>query len=181
MIGGVGAVVIGLAPAMSGAACFTETEWRAAHVRILQTELQVAALECANVAGASYNDEYGNFIARFQDRLKTNATVLKSHFQRVYGGDWGRQLDIFVTKVANEASDRSMQDMKFCANSAGLFQTALAIEKPQFEQAAIDHVTDHGEVGEECPVKAPPPVQAAAKPAKAKPAATTASAPASAG
>jgi hypothetical protein len=159
-------VVFGLSPALASAACFTNTEWRAAHVRILQTELQVAALECANVAGASYNDEYTQFIARFQDRLKANATTLKAHFQRVYGGDWGRQLDIFVTKVANEASDRSMQDMKFCANSAGLFQTALSIEKPQFEQAAIDHVTDHDEVGDQCPAK--PAVQAAAKPA-AKP------------
>jgi hypothetical protein len=164
-------VVIGLSPVMASAACFTETEWRAAHVRILQTELQVAALECANVAGASYNDQYTAFIARFQDRLKANGALLRAHFQRVYGGDpGGRQLDIFVTKVANDASDRSMQDMKFCANSAGAFQAALAIDKAQLEQAAIDHVVDHSEVGDECPVTKAPPVQAAAKPAAKTPA-----------
>ena len=167
---GIGAAVVALSPVLAGAECFTETEWRAAHVRVLQTELQVAALECTNVAGASYDTQYNAFVARFQDRLKANGGILKTHFQRVFGGDWGRQLDIFVTKVANEASDRSMQDMKFCANSAGLFQAALAIDKPQFEQAAIDHVTDHKEVGEECPAKAP--VQSAATTAPAaKPAA----------
>jgi len=165
---GLGAAVIGLSPVLASASCFTESEWRAAHVRILQTELQVAALECANVAGASYNDQYTAFVARFQERLKANATILKAHFQRSYGGDWGRQLDIYVTKVANDASDRSMQDMKFCANSASVFQQALAIEIPQFEQAALDHVTDHSEVGDECPAK--PAVQAASKPAP-KPAA----------
>lgn len=154
VIGGACAAMVAAAPVMASAACFTESEWRAAHVRVLQTELQVAALECVNVQGANYNDQYTVFIQRFQDRLKANANLLKSHFQRVYGKDSGRELDIFVTKVANDASSRSMQDMKFCANSAELFKAALAIDKPQFEQAAMEHVTDHSEVGDECPVTA---------------------------
>ena len=172
IICGAGAAVIAAAPLMANAgACFTESEWRAAHVRILQTELQVAALECANVRGASYNDQYTTFIQRFQDRLKANANLLKAHFQRLYGAGSGHELDIFVTKVANDASSRSMSDMKFCANSATAFQSALAIDKPQFEQAALDHVTDHSEVGDECPAPTKA-TQVAAKttPAAAKPA-----------
>jgi hypothetical protein len=147
-----GAIVASLvlAPGFAGAACFTEPEWKAAHVRVFQTDLQVAALECANVAGHSYTDEYNSFIAQFSDRLQANAKLLKAHFQRVYGGASGRELDVFVTKVANDASNRTMQDMLFCANSGALFRTALAIEKPKFEEAAIEHVTDHAEIGEVC-------------------------------
>jgi len=166
---GVGAAVIGLSPVLASAACFTETEWRAAHGRILQSDLTVAGLECANVTGASHNDEYAAWVAQFQDRIKANGTILKAHFQRVYGGDWNRQLDIFVTKLANNASDRSMQDMKFCADAGTLFHQAMAVEKAQFEQVAVDRVTDHSEIGDECPAApAKPAVQAAAKPPAAK-------------
>jgi hypothetical protein len=144
-----------LSPALANAACFTDTEWRAAHVRVLQTDLQVAALECANVEGHSYTNEYNTFIARMSDMLVIEAKRLKAHFQRAFGGASGRELDTFVTKVANDASGRSMQDMAFCANSASLFQNALAIEKPQLEQAALDYVTDHSAIGDECPAAAP--------------------------
>jgi hypothetical protein len=173
LVCGLGAAVIAFSPVLASAGCFTESEWRAAHVRVLQQELQNAALQCANVDGASHTDEYTAFVARFQDRLKANATALKAHFMRLFGGAGVHELDIYVTKVANDASDRSMQDMKFCANSAAaLFQSALAVEKAQFEQFAVDRVSDHSEVGEECPATAP--VQAAAKPpAKAQSARTT--------
>jgi hypothetical protein len=158
------------APVIANAECFSESEWRAAHVKALQLDLQVAALECANVAGASYTNEYNSFIARFNDRLAVEGKILRAHFQRVYHGGGEKQLDIFVTRVANTASDHSMQDMSFCANSAAVFKDALAIEKAQLEDAALQHFTDHSEIGEQCPA-APPP-----KKAKAKKATTTASA-----
>jgi hypothetical protein len=164
IIGGIVAASLALAPAFANAACFTDAEWRAAHVRVLQTDLQVAALECTNVAGHSYNDEYNTFIARMSDRLRVEATELKAHFYRVFGRTADREIDNFVTKVANDASGRSMEDMSFCANSAPLFQTALAIETPELEQAALDHVTDHSAIGELCPAspKRTKPVKAVA-------------------
>jgi hypothetical protein len=148
-----GAVAVSLAlmPAIADAGCFTDAEWKAAHVKALQLDLQVAALECANVEGASYTNEYNSFIARFNDRLAAEGKILRAHFQRVYGGASGKELDIFVTKVANDASGRSMQDMSFCANSGSVFKEALAIEKPALEAAALEHVVDHSEIGEVCP------------------------------
>ncbi len=157
LIGGLTACVIAVAPIAANAECFTDSEWKAAHVRILQTELQVAALECANVSGASYNDKYSAFITRFHDRLKANATALKAHFLRLFGRDSDRQLDIFVTRIANDASGRTMKDMKFCANSGPAFDAALSLDTTQFEIAAVDHVTDHSEVGELCPAKSTAP------------------------
>lgn len=148
---GVVAASMTLAPVMADAGCFTEPEWRAAHVKALQLDLQVAALECANVAGASYTNEYNSFIARFNDRLAASGKLLRAHFQRLYHGSSEKELDIFVTKVANYASDRSMQDMSFCANSAATFKDALAIDTPHLEDAALLHVVDHSQIGEECP------------------------------
>ena len=145
-----------LAPMIAGASCFTEAEWKAAHVKVLQLDLQVAALECANVQGASYTNEYNSFINRFNSRLAVEGKALKAHFQRVYGGSSGKELDIFVTKVANYASDRSMQDMSFCANSASVFKDALAIDDGKLEDAALQHVVDHAQIGEECPAPAAP-------------------------
>jgi hypothetical protein len=147
---GLVAASLALTPALANAACFTDAEWRAVHVRVLQIDLQVTALECTNVQGHSYNDEYNTFIARMGDRLIEEAKPFKAYFQRVFGRTAERERDIFVTKLANDESGRSMQDMSFCANSASLFQTALAIEKPQLEQAALDHVTDHSAIGELC-------------------------------
>ncbi len=176
----VAAVAIAAAPLVADASCFTKSEWEAAHVRILELELNVAQLECANVVGANYDKQYAAFLDRFKDRLLANTAALKAHFRRVYAGNAEREIDIFMTKLANDASARSMNDMKFCANSAASFQTALSIDKPQLEQTAVAHVTDHTEVGEECPVveapaKAKPKVMQAAAKVPASPKAATAS------
>ncbi len=151
---GMTAFIVAVMPIAAQAACFNETEWKAAHVRIYQTDLQVAALECANVSGADRSADYNAFIAKFSDRLKANSKILTSHFQRVYGKAASRELDQFVTKVANDSSSRTMSDMAFCANSAGFFQEALSLEKPKLEEAALNHLSDHSAVGDMCPAKA---------------------------
>ena len=156
-------MTLALAPRIAaGADCFTETEWRAAHVRVLQTELNVAQLECGNVAGANYDTQYKGFIDKFKDRLKADALLLRAHFKRLFGKSYETEMDKFVTKLANDASDRSMKDLKFCANSAGLFTNAIAIDVPNFEQAAVDRVVDHTEVGDECTAASATPITATA-------------------
>lgn len=157
-----------LAPTLARAECYTEQEWQAAHVRILQTELNVAQLTCSNVPEHSYDAQYGTFVARYGDRLKAAGTALRAHFKRVYGGASEAQLDSFVTRVANEASDRSMSSTTPCADAAPLFQQVLTVDTAGFAKLALDHVTDKNEIGGElCVAKAP-----AAK-GKAKPAAKT--------
>jgi hypothetical protein len=155
-----------LAPTLARAECYTEQEWQAAHVRILQTELNVAQLTCSNVPDHSYDAQYGTFVARFGDRLKAAGTALRAHFRRVYGGASEAQLDSFVTRVANEASDRSMSSTTPCADAAPLFQQVLATDNAGFSQLALDHVIDKHEIGGElCVAKAP---GAKTKSAKAK-------------
>lgn len=156
VLSGVLAASLVLAPALARAECYTEAEWQAAHVRILQTELNVAQLTCSNVPDHSYDAQYGTFVARFGDRLKAAATELRAHFKRVYGGASETQLDSFVTRVANEASDRSMSSTTPCADAAPLFQQVLATDTTGFSQLALDHVVDKTEIGGElCVAKAP--------------------------
>ncbi len=150
VIVGLVAASLAFGPVAANAACFTDVEWRAAHVRVYQTDLQVAALECENVAGHNYTDQYNSFIAKMRDRLIEETDRLKAHFKRVFGAAGPKELDIFVTKVANDSSGRSMSDMSFCANSASFFESATAIDKPQLEQAALDHVTDKTTIGDLC-------------------------------
>jgi hypothetical protein len=148
--GVVAAASLVLAPFSANAECFTQKEWEAAHVRVLQTTLEVAALECANVKGSNYDAQYKQFISRFTPQLIQNGTLLKAHFHRVYGKSGETYLDRFATRLANNASTQSMNSMTFCADSAAMFKTALAIDQSQLPQIAVQTVTDHEQIGALC-------------------------------
>ncbi len=139
-----------LAPLSANAECFTQSEWEAAHVRVLQTTLEVAALECANVPGRNYDAQYKQFIDRFTPELVQNGTMLKAHFKRVYGRSGETYLDRFVTKLANNASTLSMNSPTFCADSGATFKAALAIDQNQLKQVAVEKTVDHEQIGALC-------------------------------
>ncbi|HTH96098.1 MAG TPA: hypothetical protein VL574_01705 [Stellaceae bacterium] len=139
----------------NAAACYTQKEWEAAHVQVLQRTLQVAALECANVPGRNYDAQYNEFIARFTTQIRQNGVYLRSHFQRVYGRSGQTYLDRFITSLSNEASAKSMNSNTFCADSAAVFKAALAIEPKQLPTVALQTVTDDSEIGTLCHTAAP--------------------------
>jgi hypothetical protein len=142
-------------PLAANAACFTQKEWEAAHVQLMQRTLQVAALECANVPGHDYSEQYNIFITRFNDRLRVDGAVFRAHFHRVYGAGAGDEMDRYVTRLANDASADSMKSVTYCASpaTAAMFKAALAIPPSGFEQAALMSVSD-AEIGDLCPAKA---------------------------
>jgi hypothetical protein len=142
-----------VAPVAANASdCFTQSEWEAAHVRVLQTTLEVAALECANVPGRNYDAQYKEFIERFTPEIKQSGTLLRAHFERVYGKARDTYLDRFATKLANNASTLSMNSLSFCADSEATFKSALAIQNSQLKQVAVQTVVDHDQVGMLCSV-----------------------------
>lgn len=100
-------------------------EQAALDVRYLQTELMVAALSCGR---PEYHQHYNVFVSKFGNSLKQHGTMLKSYFTREYGKQGITQMDRYVTRLANEASLRSMQQPTFCQDSATLFQRANALE-----------------------------------------------------
>ena len=108
--------------------CAAPDDVQALQVRVLQTELMVAALSCQQ------QDPYNAFVIRFQPTLAVHGKALKSFFKRIYGGSATAQLDDFVTRLANEASLRGMRDLKnFCGQSLELFKTIEAVDDTALE------------------------------------------------
>jgi hypothetical protein len=79
--------------------------------RYLQTELMVATLSCGR---QEYRSKYNTFILRYRPAFRRNGRTLRAIFKRNYGNGGKRRLDDYVTRLANEASVRSMERSEFC-------------------------------------------------------------------
>ncbi|MBK1663403.1 hypothetical protein CKO38_02575 [Rhodospirillum rubrum] len=111
------------APAMAST-CPPAKDTAALQVRTLQSHLMVAGLSCGQSA------QYNQFVSQFESELVTQGKSLTSYFNRQYGGAARKELNAYVTRMANEASRRSMTNRKaFCQESQGVFQTLSAMPK----------------------------------------------------
>ncbi len=128
------------APAM--AACYTGQEASAAHFRMLQTELMVAALKCHGHPSLDLAGQYNLFVKKFSSKLNQNADVLRQHFSRNYGSASSRKLDAFITTLANQASVRSLHQAGFCEETAPLFDKALASDAKDIGVLATEMYQD---------------------------------------
>lgn len=99
----------------------------AMHVRLLQTELMVAALQCRNNPAYDFSSKYNNFVMQFSSPLTQNANVLKDHFRKNYGANHMTQLDRYMTRIANDAGQRGMH-AGYCQNMAPMFDQVLALK-----------------------------------------------------
>lgn len=98
-------------------------ELDAVNVRILQSEMMVAAITC------NMRNSYNTVIVRYQGELVSHARVLKKMFHRDHGQSAQKALDGFVTQLANDASIRSIRGREtFCVNASAIFTTILAGE-----------------------------------------------------
>lgn len=118
----------GAMPAMAaGAACVTAAEESALNTRVLQTELMVAALSCGE------KDRYNAFVTTFKSQLSTSGQALRTMFRRVHGGRGDYEMNAFVTRLANDASQRNaMGKPGYCAAASRLFSEALASSPRDF-------------------------------------------------
>ncbi len=92
----------------------------AMQVRMLQTELMVAALSC------EAKGQYNAFVQKFSGQLAENGRQLRTHFNKVYGPKAGSRLDAFVTRLANTASAISIRNSQtFCPNVRAILRKAL--------------------------------------------------------
>lgn len=99
------------------AVCANKTEQTSMNIRALQSELMVAALSCG------MNKQYNDFINTFASPLTQHGKVLKAYFQRNYSGGSERELNRFITQLANQASRVSLNqvDTEYCKNATKLF------------------------------------------------------------
>ena len=107
--------------------CARADEDQALAARVLQTELMVAALTCGE------QQLYNTFVTRFQPELVERGKALSKMFQRAYGNKGTAELTTFVTRLANEASMRSLDHgLDYCAKASAMFQEALAVDRTGF-------------------------------------------------
>lgn len=126
-------VMVTLGTVMSGSAnaaqCATPRDQVALDARVLQTELMVAALACQNQAN------YNAFVRKFRIQLVEQGRSLRKMFERQHGKAASRHLNALVTRLANEASQRSMAKRAgFCQEANLLFAEAMQIEPTSFQE-----------------------------------------------
>lgn len=97
----------------SGVVCAAKSEAEALEARVVQTELMVAALSCN--AAARYNA----FVQKFRPELASAYKRLAPFFGRIYGGNAEKHVNDYVTRTANESSQRAIAQIDdFCRTAA---------------------------------------------------------------
>ncbi len=109
------------------AAAETPQDNPAVHTRKLQTELMVAALYCSQHA------RYNAFVRRFEGELVASGRQLRAMFIDLHGSKRGTaQLDTFLTKMANEESQRRIRvGARYCTEARQLFAQVLSLPTRQ--------------------------------------------------
>lgn len=121
--------------------CASSVDQAALEARILQTELMVTALSCQE------HSRYNNFVIKFQEELVRRGTDLRDFFNHAYGAQGTRNLNKFVTELANIASHRSLvRTDQFCNEVRSEYDTVLAMSPSQLTGYAASHpfATTHG-------------------------------------
>ncbi|MGH8532189.1 MAG: hypothetical protein ACREV1_05515 [Gammaproteobacteria bacterium] len=110
-------------------ACAGPVDQTALNTRALQTELMVAALSCGN------RIHYNAFVRKYQGDLVKHGRSLQSFFQRKHGAAGRKNLNTFITRLANEASHRSsITHAEFCVNSSSLFNRLLSARSVKLDE-----------------------------------------------
>jgi hypothetical protein len=111
-------------------------ERSAIRVRVLQSDMMVAALSCG------LRNEYNEAVRRFQAELVLNGRHLRAYFDRNYGARSQKQLDRFVTILANEASARTQRiGAEYCGSAAQMMAQILALPPDgltEYSRGAVD-------------------------------------------
>lgn len=101
--------------------CASESDLAALNARVLQTELMVAALSCDE------RERYNNFITFYRSVLTERIQALQGMFKRAYGGEGTDRLNSFVTRMANNSSQKvNDKGTSYCTEAGELFKEALA-------------------------------------------------------
>lgn len=119
---GAALAVMAAAPsAWAGSACTSAEDEATLNARVLQTELMVAALACGE------QQRYNAFVSTFKSELSQRGKLLRAYFKRVHGASGENRMNAFVTKLANDASQRTANGPDaYCAAAAKLFNEVLA-------------------------------------------------------
>ena len=115
--------------------CFTRPEIDAAHLRVLQQQFNVAALNCQTVdpGAPTFSERYNRFVTLFSDQLQRNSETLRRHFARDQGG-----LDRWITRIANNAGQAVFMKPDFCQVAWDRLDHVITLDGAQMESYAVE-------------------------------------------
>jgi hypothetical protein len=143
LLAGAGALL----PAAAFAACLQPAEQTAFGVRALQSQLMVVALTCQR------HDDYNAFVRRHMNELNEAQRGIASYHRRAFGQQHQRQLDLYITNLANSQSQAGIsRGSFFCNEQAPLFQLAMAATtRVELANIATTHQIPQPLQAEACP------------------------------
>lgn len=102
--------------------CANAREKAAFDLRALQTHLMVGALSCG------MHDRYNAFVTRFQSDLAGAHRHLTGYFNRVHGRRAQRDLNEYITALANAQSQEGIrQGSHFCGRIGPMFERVMGV------------------------------------------------------
>lgn len=115
-------VAVGLTASSALAqSCANAREKAAFDLRALQTHLMVGALSCG------MHDRYNAFVTRFQSDLAGAHRNLTGYFNRVHGRSAQRDLNQYITALANAQSQEGIRlGSHFCGKIGPLFDQVMS-------------------------------------------------------
>lgn len=105
----------------NAAKCASEREVASLNVQALKSQLMVSALSCGK------RDKYNAFMKKFKKHIYNHHKQTAEYFDRSYMGSGEKQLNGFITSLANKSSKQSLTvDVdKFCGSFSVLFDKLL--------------------------------------------------------
>jgi len=127
-----GAALMTASHAVQADVCVDSKARAALEMRVLQSELMVAALTCGQ------RPSYNAFVATFNPYLKDQGGNLRTFFDEAYGENGTFRLNRLVTRLANEASSLTLNQptSQFCAQAKTRFEAVLAAPPRQLAHMA---------------------------------------------
>lgn len=131
-------------------ACMQPAEKAAFDIRALQSQLMVVALTCGQ------QDDYNAFVTRHQRELATAFRNVAGHFRRTSGAQHQRNLDQYITNLANGQSQVGIsRGSFFCREQGALFQQATAASTPaELSQLSVAREVPQAIATTACPERA---------------------------
>ncbi len=120
---------VAAATSLKPSRCATPAELNAIASRILETELLVGALSCAQ------STQYNAFMEKFRKTQNEQARTLQAMFKRMYGKSSQRELDAFITRLGNDSALRSLElQLAYCQGTYDLFEEAASLAEADYHR-----------------------------------------------
>ena len=122
-------------------ACAAPAEMTALQSRVLLSDLMVSALSC------NEQPRYNAFVTKYKTDLGKQGAALQQYFHKAYGGAGRSQMNRFVTDLANNSSNYSLEHIGlYCKETSKEFDELLTVNQASLSgyAATQPHANIHG-------------------------------------